>query len=1068
MQLKVRDERQGVEGIGETVSTGVPSAPRIAAGAGLRVPSDKEPANRFARGGWTDAVEFGPFRLDRDRYVLSKLSPDGTEQEVVLRRKAFDLLSYMVGNAGRIISPEEFFRELWPNVNVQAAGLKGHILQIRNAIGDAPDAPLYVETVRGRGYRFVANVTAPADARPSDEVSAVATSLSVGRDGPLRELDTLLRRAMDREASIGFVTGDPGIGKTTLVEQFTKVAVATGGHVAIAHCLPGSADNDAYYPMLELLAQLARSGVIEDFAALLSAVAPTWLVQLPWLMVDGIGGGARQDVFGTTPHRMMRELCDLLDRVAEDIPLVLVIEDVHWADQPTLDLLNAIAVRRSHSRLLVIATMRVGGDSLSARAARTLCQMLSLYRLAKEINLQPLREQDVDDYLSLLAGGTAPRRLATLLHERSEGNPLFISAMLDHFRARDLLISRDAGWELADDFYERARELPPSLARIIEGEFEKLDPDARSVLLAASICEGRFSGAESHPACEFGEERFEAVCEDLVRTTPLIARAGEMSLPSGRRIQRYAFRHMLFREVVYARMSATKRVSAHLAIGEGMERIFGADLGSVASVLSINFLAAERWDKAIRYLRLVARNAMARFSNREASATLEQALALVGNLPAEKRRDIEVELLEDLARIYAGALDARAFSTYERLLATARSAGRLDVECRALLGLGFALAWTDLDKSNATLSEALTKSAALRDPLAQARIRTFGHGWRSWSVGWSQADADACEAALEDIRSSGDLAALNASYVDYTLILFPSSRYIEAHDLIESCFKFMLENSLDQYAQLSLPLWILRLGRPLSLLYAGQFGPALELFQSGVAAFLDNGDMARAATLRLYEAFCHLHMHNHETALRLCDEAIGFTDTTGRTKMSPNERQIEMVVRGLAELAAGRAERAIDLLGSAGRVMDEVRTLTTWHWRLALEWGLTDAHLAVGDLGEAHRHAERFMQRALATNERTWRTLAHEASARVAMRENDHSGASVHIGAARAEAAAGPVPLAEWRLDVVEGHLLEKMGDLGGARIRLDQARGRIDGLGDSQMLSQEACNSLKGAGPIM
>jgi hypothetical protein len=133
-----------------------------------------------------------------------------------------------------------------------------------------------------------------------------------------------------------------------------------------------------------------------------------------------------------------------------------------------------------------------------------------------------------------------------------------------------------------------------------------------------------------------------------------------------------------------------------------------------------------------------------------------------------------------------------------------------------------------------------------------------------------------------------------------------------------------------------------------------------------------------------------------------------------------------------------------------------------------LEWGLTDAHLAVGDLGEAHRHAERFMQRALATNERTWRTLAHEASARVAMRENDHSGASVHIGAARAEAAAGPVPLAEWRLDVVEGHLLEKMGDLGGARIRLDQARGRIDGLGDSQMLSQEACNSLKGAGPIM
>ncbi len=982
-------------------------------------------------------IRFGPFQLIRDHYSLTRMSSDGTWVDVPLRPKAFDLLRYMVENPGRLIPPEEFFDRLWSNIHVQSEGLKGHILHVRAALGDDPNAPAYIETIRGRGYRFIAPVIFPDQPEPEEKGSRRDRSAPlVGRTAPRREVDTLLRRASAGEAGIGFVTGEPGIGKTSLTSDFVQSAVAEGANAAFSRCLPGGADSDAYYPILEILTQLARADVVKDFVALLSTIAPTWLVQLPWLMPPAMAVGTRQEIFGPTSHRMIREFCDLLGVLSRDGLLILVIEDVHWADQATLNLINAIATRRLQTKLLLLATMRVSGDHLSARLARTLCQTLSLYKLGKEIILKPLTEGDVAEYLAGVSGFEPPRTLSKLLHERSEGNPLFMTAILDHFVQQELIEIGSEGWVLADELANAAHRAPPSLARFIESEVEKLDADAQDVLAAASICEGQFSATENHPASNLKEGQFELVCERLSKTTALVRRAGFAILPSGRKIQRYAFRHMIYREVVYERQSATRRAAAHLAIGKGLEEIFAGDLSAGASALARNFLAAEQWCKAITYMRLVAKSAMRRFSAREAASTLEQALALTCKQPADKRTDTEVELLEDLAQIYAGSLDARALETYARLAQAAERAGRLDVECRALLGLGYTLGWTDFDRSMETLSEAVAKCAALDDPIARARIRTFGHGWRSCAAGWSEPDAQACESALEEIRASGDVVALNASYVDQSLIVFTSSRYEEAHDLIGSCFDVLVANAVDRRVDISLPLWILRLERPWALLYAGKLGKSLRLFQSGVASFLDNGDMGRAATLQFYEGLCHVHLQDHAGALALCDRALEFCDSHGTLRLSPNEQQIEMVVRGLAELGAGRIDRAIDLLTSARDVMNRRRTLMTWHWRLALEWGMADACLAAGLLDEARRHASVFYDLAYAIRERTWRALASETAARIALRVGDLDAVSERLRDAWNETEAGELPLVEWRLHAVEARRLERIGLRGEAENR--------------------------------
>ena len=979
-----------------------------------------------------EAVHFGPFKLrQNDCILMRRREGDEGWMEIPLRRKAFDLLKYMAENPGRLLAAEELLSQVWPKIHVQAGGLKGYVLHIRTVLGDDPNAPTYIETVRGRGYRFIAPIAVARESLQTGARGQEHRGNLVGRSVARRELETLLRRAEAGEAQLGFITGEAGIGKTVLVDDFLA-EMKSETIVAVSRCLPGSAESDAYYPVLDMLSQIARIDGFAEFLPLLSQIAPTWLVQLPWLMTDNLAGGARQAVYGATPHRMMRELCDLLDALAKQRLLILVFEDIHWADQSTLDLINAIATRRLQTRFLLLSTLRMSGSSPPEKSARTLCQTLSLYRLGKEVALVPLTLEHVGEYLTAMGGSVPPQALCVQLHERSEGNPLFMSAILDHFFQAGLVALGSEGWTVTGVMPDGQHRAPPSLARIIEAEVEKLDPESQEVLRAASIAEGAFSAATNHAATGLGEEAFEDRCDMLARATALLRRSELVTLPNGQRVQSYVFRHMIYREVVYERQTASWRAAAHLAIGRHMEQLCSADFGAMASSLARHFIAAQQWAGAITYLRLTARNALKRFSTRDAAAMIEQALGFTVNLPAAERIDAEVELLEDLARIYAGSLDTRAMETYEKLAAAAVRSGRLEIECRALLGLGFTLAWVDLDKSLALLSEAVVRSAALSDPLARARVRTFAHGWRCWASGWSEPDAVAFAEAFEEVRRSGDLVALNASYVDYTLLLFPSSRHREAHDLIASAFEFLLANGFEQRADLSLPLWILRLGKPLCLIYAGEFGKSLELFRFGVRSFLDNNDVGRATTLQFYEGFLHVHMHDYEGALRLCTEAVAFCDAHGSVRLTPNEQQIEMVVRGLAALGLGQVDEAIHLLGLAREAMEKRRTLTTWHWRLALEWGTADAYLAIGEMDGARQHSEALWTLAQATRERNWRALAGESVARVALSRGELTLAADRLREAWDETLEGELPLVSWRLHAVEAMLMQLGGDAAG------------------------------------
>src|SRR6202451_254910 len=220
--------------------------------------------------------EFPPFRLDPVNQCLWRRSDNSGEQRILVTPKAFAVLSHLVNHAGRLVTQEDLLEAVWPNTFVQPEVLKRHIFLLREVLGDNAKNPLFIETLPRRGYQFIAGVRDTAAAEPAADTS-MHTNL-VGRDRALGELRAYLERAFGGQRETVFVTGEPGIGKTSLVDEFQRRA-GTGAPLSIARgqCVEGFGGKEAYYPMLEALGNLCRDSAGNTVAKILAAQAPPQL-----------------------------------------------------------------------------------------------------------------------------------------------------------------------------------------------------------------------------------------------------------------------------------------------------------------------------------------------------------------------------------------------------------------------------------------------------------------------------------------------------------------------------------------------------------------------------------------------------------------------------------------------------------------------------------------------------------------------------------------------------------------------------------------------------------------------
>jgi predicted ATPase/DNA-binding winged helix-turn-helix (wHTH) protein len=626
--------------------------------------------------------QFHSFRLDTNDECLWR---EG--QRLALTRKAFAVLNYLVEQAGHLVTKEELMEAVWPETFVQEEILKTYVRKLRQTLGDNAQYPLFIETHQGRGYRFIAEVAEETLYKPVDADSYAPHLFD--REDEWRQLQAWYEKARNGERQIIFISGEAGIGKTALTEAFLSRTAAQGQvRTATAQCVASYREQEPYYPILEALGRLCRGPGSDHMVELLAKYAPTWLVQFPALVTPALRQTLQLEIIGATGGRMLRELCEFLEALTVETPLLLVLEDLHWADYSTVDLISALARRLEPARLMLLATYRPVEIILAQHPLKQLKHELQIRHRCEELPLELLTEAAVTEYLAArFTGHPFPANLSGLIYRQTEGNPLFVVTLADDLQRHNLLReeSKTHTWELKVTLDQFSSAVPKSLQQIIEGQFEQLTSDERAWLDVASVAGSEFN-AFGVAGGSLDQARVEDCCDGLARRQLLVRNVGLVELPDGSVSGVYQFTHSLYREVLYRGCSQAAKVRFHQRIGQALEQLWSGDRVEMASELARHFQEGRDYARAVRYLRLAAENATHRCAYREAVAILERALEAADKLPEATRREAELAVLEQLAEVQNNLDDkAKAKGLHEALVERPSAVGQHEVEARGLV-----------------------------------------------------------------------------------------------------------------------------------------------------------------------------------------------------------------------------------------------------------------------------------------------------------------------------------------------------------------------------------------------
>jgi len=436
------------------------------------------------------------------------------------------------------------------------------------------------------------------------------------------------------------VTGEAGIGKTALVEKFlAEVAEAHVLRIGYGQCVEQYGAGEAYLPVLEALGRLGRAARGEPLVQILKQHGPTWLEQLPGLLSDHDVEAVRRRARGATRDRMLRELAEALDALTRDAPLVLLLEDLHWSDSATIDVLGMLARRREASRMLVLGTYRPADvAAASAHPLRWVKDELQLHGYCDEVPLEFLSVTGVGQYLSRrFPAHRLPPELATVLHRTTEGNPLFLVSTIDDLIGQGHLREVDGQWRLAGAAEDIASRAPETLWRLVEKQVERLTAEEQAVLVAASVAGAEFSAAVV-VAAGIDLQQGELRCEALARRGQFLRRVGVAEWPDGSVAGRYTFIHALYQQVLYGRVSTADRAGLHRRMAECLERGHGERAGEIAGELAVHFEHGRDFERAARYRQQAGEHALRQHAYREATDHATRGLEAVRALPDSRER----------------------------------------------------------------------------------------------------------------------------------------------------------------------------------------------------------------------------------------------------------------------------------------------------------------------------------------------------------------------------------------------------------------------------------------------
>jgi DNA-binding winged helix-turn-helix (wHTH) protein len=618
---------------------------------------------------WT----FGDCELDDERLELRRGG-----RSVAIQPKPLEFLFYLVRNRARAVTKRELLAALWPDTAVTENSLARVASLARLAIGDRDGTTARIRTIARRGYRFEGAIDEPAAAA---EILSTPVGVSadpfVGREALMDALAAAWERTEAGEGQIALLRGEPGIGKTRAAVELAARVADAGASVAMGRC-PAARGAPAFWPWVQVLREL----VTEEQAAALRARLGPGAADLASL-IPALAGLRDESRAGAGAEQERFLLCDgiasLFAHLSRQRPLLLWIDDLQWADAPSLVLLRHLPAALRAARVMLVATVRPDDRDATPALADALADLARADH-CRWYQLEGLSPDEVGAFLEARGRKDVSDDVVTLLHGRTSGNPFFLREVVGWLEQISALDAAALGAAVEG-------AIPPGVRDVIGGRVGRVSEACRNALSIAALVGREFDVPLLEEATGLERPELLAVLDE--------AAAAHLVQPMRERPGRFAFEHELVREVIAGGAPAGDRARMHRRIGLAFETLHAHEPEPPLAALAHHFHLASSAGEEKRALEYAIRGAAAANSVlafEDAATHFERAiraLELLGG-GAEQRLALLLELTE--ARLRSGSVPATRDAAL-RAADAARALGDAPALVRAALGYGGLALW---------------------------------------------------------------------------------------------------------------------------------------------------------------------------------------------------------------------------------------------------------------------------------------------------------------------------------------------------------------------------------------
>jgi DNA-binding winged helix-turn-helix (wHTH) protein len=931
-----------------------------------------------------------------------------------LSPKAFSVLDYLNQHKQKLVTKEDLLGAVWPDVFVTDAVLKVAVGELRKALNDHPKQPTFIETVHRKGYRFIGEMALAGGTDTSITIASTQTSNNAalfGRDNAIQKIDECWAKALSGTTQILFVNGEAGFGKSSVINHWlNEHAESPSNHLfTCVACFNQHDSSEPYLPILNALGSLVKHPQHDTIKSLLRQYAPSWLLQMPSLLSEQEQEALKKELFGVTKQRMLREFVDFIEAITQDIPLCLCIEDLHWCDNASLDLIMALAQRSSLKQFMLLSSFRTSELRQDTSTLKYLYNQLQLKNLCQTVDLLALNEIEIKKCLQQNLPVALHGEVYFELFKRyTEGNPLMLMTAIEHinqsFASRSDEIEGLASEAQGVDPQQVEDGISGGLKQLLSLKIANLNKDDRQLLQAASVSTTQFATESIAAVLKRDVLDIEEACEDQLLHEQWLVPGGSENWPDGSISESYRFWHQLYRQFFYDMLSAARRRHYHLSFATRLLSGHEGKLSDLAPQLAYHFEAGGDVQQAIEFRKLAAQQSAQRFAYNEAIQHITKVISLSATL-----QDPAINLdarKQHCSFLLASGKLPETISGFKELIGVSQKAAAHQCEIDATLGLADALFWIDRQACLATAKNAVTLSEDLADKDLIIHTKGKYAHFRSVIEEYHTDYTLDYEAAFQLALKADDTTLKRVHYPRHLYYLIIKSEYHKANELAETTRKLALETG-DAASYLSCEFF-----HAWALFYEGRWGEMLQVMDSSLELAKKNEHTPWVLHFQLQKAWLLLHVFDYEGAHALCQpiyQTISNGPDNGLYFFS------SIILMRLKIRATGQTHEYDYVSEVLGR-LDVNPMAIDWVLRFPLQQALAEHHLANKQWEAARNAAEALQTLALRSGEKTYLAMSEYFLARTSIGEQNPVATTTHLEQAKQVLATSELPVVAWRI----------------------------------------------------